>query len=172
MAAAAIESTAENSCDSIVAPFFYYVSFGLPGALAYRAVNTLDAMIGYRGRFEHLGKASARLDDLLNLIPARVCTLLLLLAGAASGRSFAQGLRVWRRDRHKTASPNAGQAMAAMAGLLGVRLEKRDDYVLGADLRDAAAADIGGAVGIMNGAAWLALGLALALCIELGDAGF
>ncbi len=169
LAAAAIESTAENSSDSIVAPLFYYVGFGLPGALAYRAINTLDAMVGYRGRFEYLGKASARLDDLLNLIPARLCALLLLLAGAVHGARIRDGLRTWRADRRKTESPNAGHPMAAMAGLLGVRLEKQGSYVLGAGLRAAEPADIGRAVRIMNGAAWLALGLALALSLELSD---
>ena len=126
-------------------------------------------MVGYRGRFEYLGKASARLDDLLNWIPARLCALLLVLAGAVHGGRVGEGLRVWRSDRRKTESPNAGQPMAAMAGLLGVRLEKRGCYALGATLRDAEAADIGRAVRIMNGAAWLALGLALAFSWELSN---
>src|SRR3954451_9401336 len=80
IAAAATESLAENLSDSIVAPFLYYALFGLPGAVAYRAINTLDAMIGYRGRYEWLGKAAARLDDLANLVPARVTAGLLILA--------------------------------------------------------------------------------------------
>jgi len=128
---ATIESVAENASDSFVAPLFYYVLFGLPGAVVYRAVNTLDAMVGYRGRYEYLGKASARLDDLLNFLPARLTAACLLLAGALVGQDARRGLATWRRDAATTASPNAGRPMAAMAGLLGVRLEKTGHYALG-----------------------------------------
>lgn len=128
---ATIESVAENASDSFVAPIFYYLLFGLPGAVAYRAVNTLDAMVGYRGRYEYLGKASARLDDLLNFIPARLTALALLLAGALLGKDVRAGLSIWHRDARTTASPNAGRPMAVMAGLLGVRLEKAGHYALG-----------------------------------------
>ncbi len=133
---ATIESVAENASDSFVAPLFYYVLFGLPGAVVYRAVNTLDAMVGYRGRYEYLGKASARLDDVLNFVPARLTAALLLCAGALQGKSVRQGLSTWQRDAATTASPNAGRPMAAMAGLLGVRLEKAGHYGLG-DPREA-----------------------------------
>jgi adenosylcobinamide-phosphate synthase len=138
--AATVESLAENASDSFVAPLFYYVLFGLPGAVFYRAVNTLDSMIGYRGRYEYLGKASARLDDVLNLIPARI-TALLVIAGALCTRWDAKrGWAIWRRDRGKTASPNAGHPMAAMAGVLGVQLEKLGCYRLG-DAREALGID-------------------------------
>jgi adenosylcobinamide-phosphate synthase len=116
----------------VVAPLFYFALLGLPGAVAYRAVNTLDAMIGYRGRYEYLGKASARLDDALNFVPARLTALLLVIAGALSGLGAARGWRVLRRDGGATESPNAGRPMAAMAGLLGVVLEKPGHYRLGA----------------------------------------
>ncbi len=126
LAAATVESVAENASDSIVAPLFWFALLGVPGAVAYRAVNTLDAMIGYRdARYEHLGKAAARLDDLANLVPARLTAAILLLV--CRGR----GLPVWRRDARATSSPNAGHPMAAMAGTLGVRLEKRGEYALG-----------------------------------------
>lgn len=131
VAAAAVESLAENTSDSVVAPLFYYALFGLPGAVAYRAVNTLDAMIGYRGRYEYLGKPAARLDDVLNWIPARITALLLLGAGAVSGARVRDGWRILRRDGGATASPNAGRPMATMAGLLGVRLDKPGHYTLG-----------------------------------------
>lgn len=131
LVAATVESVAENTSDSFVAPLFYYVLFGLPGAIAYRAVNTLDAMIGYRGRYEYLGKAAARLDDLLNLIPARLTALLLLAAGALCRADVREGWRVLCRDGHTTESPNAGRPMAVMAGLLRVRLEKIGHYRLG-----------------------------------------
>jgi len=131
LAAAAIESVAENASDSFVAPLLCYVVLGLPGALLYRTVNTLDAMIGYRGRYEHLGKASARLDDLLNLVPARLTAWLLLAAGWHAGRDVRCAAAILRRDAGRTASPNAGHPMAAMAGLLGVVLEKPGAYRLG-----------------------------------------
>jgi adenosylcobinamide-phosphate synthase len=131
LVAATVESVAENASDSVVAPLFYYVLFGLPGAVFYRAVNTLDAMIGYRGRYEHLGKASARLDDLLNLVPARLTAVLLLASGWLARMQLATGLRILLRDGGKTESPNAGPPMAAMAGLLAIQLEKAGHYRLG-----------------------------------------
>ncbi|HEX7479045.1 MAG TPA: adenosylcobinamide-phosphate synthase CbiB [Polyangiales bacterium] len=132
-----IESLAENLSDSLVAPLFFWLCAGLPGALAYRAVNTLDAMIGYHGRYEWLGKTSARLDDLANLIPARLTALLLATAALSmdSSVSLRLGLRTWWHDRRATASPNAGHPMSMAAGLLGVRLDKSGHYVLGATLR-------------------------------------
>jgi adenosylcobinamide-phosphate synthase len=131
LAAATIESLAENASDSFVAPLMYYALFGIPGALCYRAVNTLDAMIGYRGRYEYLGKAAARLDDALNLIPARLTAALLVAAAVATGRDAATGWRILSRDGSRTASPNAGRPMAAMSGLLGVTLDKPGHYQLG-----------------------------------------
>ncbi|HEX3760924.1 MAG TPA: adenosylcobinamide-phosphate synthase CbiB [Kofleriaceae bacterium] len=131
LAAAAIESLAENASDSVVAPLFYLAVLGVPGAIGYRAVNTLDAMIGYRGRYEYLGKAAARLDDVLNWIPARITAALVLAGAALTGRSAARGWRVLVRDGHRTASPNAGRPMAAMAGALAVTLEKPGHYRLG-----------------------------------------
>jgi adenosylcobinamide-phosphate synthase len=128
---ASVESVAENASDSIVAPLFYYACFGLLGAVVYRAVNTLDAMVGYHGRYEYLGKASARLDDALNLVPARLTAGLLLLAGALLGQDVVRGVAVWRRDGAVTESPNAGRPMATMAGLLRVQLEKAGHYRLG-----------------------------------------
>lgn len=134
LAAAATESVAENTSDSLVAPLFWYACAGLPGVLAYRCVNTLDAMVGYRGRYEWLGKASARLDDLLNLVPARITALLLLVCADAES-SRERGARTLMRDRGRTESPNAGWPMAAASGLLGVELAKPGHYVLGAGLR-------------------------------------
>ena len=131
VAAAAVESVAENASDSFVAPLLFYVVLGLPGALFYRMANTLDARIGYRGRYEWLGKPAARLDDLLNLVPARLTAALLLVAGALRGRDVGRARRVWRSDARRTASPNAGHPMAVMAGLLGVALEKPGAYRLG-----------------------------------------
>ena len=131
LVAATVESLAENTSDSFVAPLFWYAILGVPGAMAYRAINTLDAMVGYRGKYEWLGKFAARLDDVANWIPARLTAALLLIAGAIVRADVVVGWRVMRRDGGKTASPNAGLPMAAMAGLLGVVLEKRGVYRLG-----------------------------------------
>ena len=132
MAAGAIESVAENITDSIVGPLLAFALFGLPGAVAYRAINTLDSMVGYRGRYEYLGKASARLDDLVNLLPARLAALLLWLATVAlPGTSAGRAWRIMLAHRKRTESPNAGWTMAAMAGGLGVTLEKVGHYRLG-----------------------------------------
>jgi adenosylcobinamide-phosphate synthase len=140
--AATIESVAESASDSVVAPFLYFACFGLPGAAFYRAANTIDAMMGYHGELEWAGKAGARLDDLLNFVPARVTALLLVLGGALSGADPRRGIAVWRRDGACTESPNAGRPMAAMAGLLGVRLVKRGHYELGEDARRLTTGDI------------------------------
>jgi adenosylcobinamide-phosphate synthase len=136
---AAIESLAENFVDSWLAPHLMYALGGLPLAYAYRAVNTADAMWGYRdARYEHLGNAVARLDDACNWLPARLGALLLALVSGAPVRSLA----VCRRDASQTASPNAGQVMAAAAGALDVRLEKVDHYVLHAEARTPTPSDI------------------------------
>lgn len=137
VAGAAIESLAENLSDSVVAPLLAYRVGGLPLAAAYRLTNTADAMWGYRvGELEYAGKTAARVDDLLNLAPARLTAACALIA--AGGR----GWRVWARDRHRTASPNAGHPMSAFAGALGVQLDKRGVYVLHAGGREPGAADL------------------------------
>jgi adenosylcobinamide-phosphate synthase len=131
LVAATVESVAENASDSFVAPLFWFAIFGLPGAIFYRAANTLDAMIGYRGRYEWFGKAAARLDDGLNFVPARITAMLLLAAALFQGRNALQGARVLARDGAATESPNAGRPMAVMAGVLGVELAKPGHYRLG-----------------------------------------
>jgi adenosylcobinamide-phosphate synthase len=160
LAAAAIESVGENLSDSFVAPVFYYALAGVPGAMIYRASNTLDAMIGYHGETEWLGKAAARLDDVLNLIPARLTALLLTITAPVVGLSARGATRIWRRDGGLTESPNAGRPMAAMAGALGVELEKRGHYRLGAGGRAPGAEDIPKAVRLMRGASLLGTALA------------
>jgi adenosylcobinamide-phosphate synthase len=126
--AAVIESLAENLVDSWIAPLLGYAAFGLAGAYAYRAANTADAMWGYRtSDYEWLGKGAARLDDLLNWAPARVGTVMIV---AVAGRNSRRSLQAWRACASSTASPNAGQTMAAIAGALDVTLEKQGHYVL------------------------------------------
>jgi adenosylcobinamide-phosphate synthase len=143
VASAAAESVAENLTDAFVAPACFYLVFGLAGAAVYRAVNTADAMFGYReGPLEYFGKVAARLDDALNFLPARLAGWAIVLAAGLAGESARGALAVMRRDRGLTASPNAGWTMAAMAGALGVTLEKPGAYRLGAGpLPDAAAID-------------------------------
>jgi adenosylcobinamide-phosphate synthase len=168
--AATVESLAENASDSIVAPLFFYGLFGLPGAALYRAANTLDAMIGYHGRFEHVGKVAARLDDLLNLVPARLTALLLLAAGVPGRGDVRRGFSILRRDGARTESPNAGRPMAAMAGLLGIELEKEGAYRLGDALRPADTADITRAWGLVSRASASALALTLLVVLARGFA--
>jgi len=157
VASAAIESVAENLTDSVVAPLLFYVFLGLPAAAFYRAVNTADAMIGYReGDLEHFGKAAARLDDLLNLLPARLAALSLAGGAALAGADARGALSVMWRQHGRTASPNAGWTMAAMAGALGVTLEKPGHYRLGLG-RAPRGDDIRRAVIVLGWAAFLAL---------------
>ena len=143
VAAAAIESVAENASDGVVAPLLFYAVGGLPAALAYRVINTADSVLGHRdaGR-EWLGKVPARLDDLANLVPSRLTALGFILAAPGIGGRMAGAARIWWRDRNATASPNAGHPMAAAAGALGVELEKVGHYRLGAGLRLPGAADV------------------------------
>jgi len=119
VARAALESLAENTSDGIVAPLFWGVLAGLPGIVAYKAVNTMDSMIGHRdARYEAFGKTAARLDDLVNLVPARLTGLLFAIASGRPSRPVA----VMRKDAGHHRSPNAGWPEAALAGALGVRL--------------------------------------------------
>jgi adenosylcobinamide-phosphate synthase len=161
LAAAAIESLAENASDSFVAPLFYYQLFGLPGAFVYRAVNTMDAMIGYHGQYEFLGKLPARLDDALNLIPSRLTALLLVIASRLAGSSPHRACAVLRRDHARTASPNAGYPMSAVAGALDVRLEKVGYYRLNENGRAPEPADIHRAAHLVS----FALGLAVVVSV-------
>jgi len=134
IASATVESVAENLTDSVVAPICFFLVAGLPGAWAYRVINTADAMLGYRqGELEYLGKAAARLDDLLNWIPARLAGLGIVLGAWIAGESGRRAWRVMWRDRGLTRSPNAGWTMAAMAGALGIGLEKPGVYRIGGD---------------------------------------
>jgi adenosylcobinamide-phosphate synthase len=139
---ATVESLSENASDSFVAPLFWYALVaslggpGLVGVAAYRATNTLDAMVGYRGQYEYLGKVAARLDDVLNWVPARLTALVLLVAAALCRLNVKQAWHVAWRDHSATESPNAGWPMALAAGALNVELTKRDVYVLGEGRRE------------------------------------
>lgn len=155
--AATVESVAENVTDSILAPLLFYLVLGVPGALFYRAVNTLDSMIGYRGEYEYLGKPAARMDDALNYFPSRIAGALVVLGGAVVKADVAYAWRIMFRDHALTESPNAGWTMSAMSGALGVRLEKVGHYRLGEPLAELSRWKILHAINIMYVVAVLAV---------------
>jgi adenosylcobinamide-phosphate synthase len=169
VARAALESLAENLSDGVVAPLFWGALLGLPGMLAYKAVNTLDSMVGHLSdRHRDLGWASARLDDLVNLVPARLSALLLVVAALGRGPvAAARAFRACRRDAPRHRSPNAGWPEAALAGALGLRLagprrysgRMVDDAWMGDGSADASAADIRTGIGLV----WIAWAIAVGL---------
>ncbi|MEM2632204.1 MAG: cobalamin biosynthesis protein [Candidatus Bathyarchaeia archaeon] len=129
---AAVESTAESTVDGINSPLFYFALLGVPGAIAFRAINTLDSMVGYKDqRHINIGWFSAKLDSLANYIPARLTAVLMVLAALLLRENWKFSWRILRRDKNKTESINAGWPMSAMAGALAVQLEKPGSYVLG-----------------------------------------
>jgi adenosylcobinamide-phosphate synthase len=150
-----LESLAENLSDSVIAPLFWFALFGLPGAAVYRFANTADAMWGYRGRWEWAGKFAARADDLLNLIPARMTAIGLLLAGP---NRMSLLLRL-PREAARTASPNSGWPMGALALSLNVRLRKPQVYALNALGSAPSAAHTATALRRAESTAWIAAGI-------------
>jgi adenosylcobinamide-phosphate synthase len=140
---AGYESMTENLTDSIISPLFFFCIFGITGAAVFRAANTMDAMLGYRDERERIGWCAARMDDILNYIPARITALLILLHFAQKGR-FSSALLVMRRDGKNRPGFNGGIVMAAMAGGAGVRFEKPGMYTIGDSERtlDEGGADI------------------------------
>lgn len=126
---AVIETVAENFSDGVVAPLFYFLLGGLPLAWAYKAVNTLDSMLGYKDqRFLYFGRSAAYIDDIANFIPARLSALLILAAAYLQGLDWRSGWLILKRDRRAHASPNCGYPEAAMAGVLGLRLGGNNYY--------------------------------------------
>lgn len=154
VAAAVVESLAENLTDSFVAPLLCFAVGGLPLAWAYSFINTADAMIGYRSEeFEHFGKAAARLDDILNWLPARVTGVLLVLAAGLTGLDMHAAWKTMLAQHNRTSSPNAGWTMAAAAGALGVTLVKRENYSLEGGPALPQPGDISRTVGLLRAAA-------------------
>jgi adenosylcobinamide-phosphate synthase len=146
----ALESLAENLSDSVIAPLFWFALLGLPGAALYRFANTADAMWGYRGRWEWGGKFAARTDDFLNLLPARMTALSLLLAS----RARWSNLRRLPGEAARTASPNSGWPMGALALALNIRLRKPGVYVLNAEGGAPTAATVAVALSHADLVAW------------------
>lgn len=133
---ASLESVAENTSDATVGVVFWGALAGVPGILGYRAVNTLDAMIGYRSpKYERFGWFAARLDDVVNLAPARLTGIVTVALAPAVGGHPADALRAWRHDASRHPSPNAGVAEATAAGALGVSLGGRTEYPHGVEIR-------------------------------------
>ena len=169
IARAAIESLAENFSDGVVAPVFWMLIAGLPGAAVYKAVNTADSMIGHRTpRYQAFGWAAARLDDLLNLPASRLSACLIIAAASVTPRASASGAwRAVRRDAGRHRSPNAGYPEAAMAGALGLALAgprsyggvRVDDALMGDGRRAADAGDIRAALGLYRRADGLLIAL-------------
>jgi adenosylcobinamide-phosphate synthase len=173
VARATVETVAESAADGVIAPLFYLAIGGAPLALAYKAVNTLDSMIGHQDeRYMDFGWASARLDDLINWIPARLAAVLLIVgAGLTTGQleQVRDGWQVFRRDGSKHPSPNSGRPEAAMAGILGVKLGGTNFYdgiaqerpILGQEGRDTGPGDIMSAVKVMVAASVLGVFIAV-----------
>ncbi|MGM4989247.1 adenosylcobinamide-phosphate synthase CbiB [Tardiphaga sp. 841_E9_N1_2] len=173
---AAIESTAENFSDGIVAPVFWLALLGLPGLIAYKAINTADSMIGHRSvRYQDFGWAAARLDDLVNLIPARLSGVLVALAAPVARGSIISSLKIMLRDASKHRSPNAGWPESAMAGALGIAIAGPrvyaegavNDPYLNAEGRTAAPDDIGRALRVFVAACVLQAAIYAALALLL-----
>ncbi|WP_424184450.1 cobalamin biosynthesis protein [Actinokineospora sp. G85] len=136
MARATVESVAENTSDAVVAPLVWGAVAGVPGLLGYRAVNTMDAMVGHRSpRYRNFGWAAARLDDLANLLPARLAAALTVVGAPVVGGSRRDAWLAWQRDAAAHPSPNAGRVEAAFAGALEVRLGGRTVYPYGVEDR-------------------------------------
>jgi len=129
---AVLESVSENTVDGVTGPLFYYAIFGLPGAFAYRAINTIDSMVGYKTTlFKNVGWFGAKCDTVLNYLPSRLTALVMILGALILGYNWKESLYIMKRDSRKLESPNAGFPMAALAGALGTRLEKMNYYTIG-----------------------------------------
>jgi len=127
-----LESVSENTVDGVTGPLFYYAIFGLPGAFVYRAINTIDSMVGYKTTlFKNVGWFGAKCDTVLNYAPSRLTGLVMILGALILGYNWKESLYIMRRDSRKLESSNAGFPMAALAGALGTKLEKMNYYTIG-----------------------------------------
>ena len=178
VARAAIETVAENFSDGVIAPMAYLMLGGAPLALGYKAVNTMDSMVGYKNEsYLYFGRAAARLDDLVNYIPARLSALLLIAAAHLTGEDAGNALRIWRRDRRNHASPNSGQCEAAAAGALHLRLcgpasyfgVRHDKPYIGDDDRPVTPGDIDRVCRMESAGTLLALAVFSGMKLFFGD---
>ena len=174
---AAVETVAENASDGVIAPLLYMLVGGAPLALTYKAINTMDSMLGYKNeKYLYFGRCAAKLDDAANWLPSRLAGLLWVAAAALTGNNARGAWRIWRRDRRSHASPNSAQTESACAGALGVQLagpayyfgEYYDKPTIGDPLRPIVPQDIVRANRMMYAESLLALALGLAvrlLCV-------
>lgn len=182
VARAAVETVAENTSDGVVAPLVFLALGGAPLGFFYKAVNTMDSMLGYvEPPYKNIGLVPARLDDVMNFLPARLSALLMLAAGALLGMDAKQGWKIFRRDRFNHASPNSAQTESVCAGLLGLRLAGDAWYhgvlhkkpYIGDALRDIEHRDIPRACRLLYGTAFFALavcgGVKLLVLLALGS---
>ncbi len=169
---AAVETVAENTSDGVIAPLLYMLVGGAPLALTYKAINTMDSMLGYKNeKYLYFGRCAAKLDDAANWLPSRLAGLLWAAAAAMTGNSAAGAYKIWRRDRRNHASPNSAQTESACAGALGVQLagpayyfgEYYDKPTIGDPLRPIEPQDIVRANRMMYAESVLALVLGLAV---------
>ena len=169
---AAVETVAENASDGVIAPLLYMLLGGAPMALTYKAINTMDSMLGYKNeKYLYFGRVAAKLDDVANYIPSRLAGLLWVAAAALTGNSASGAWRIWRRDRRNHASPNSAQTESACAGALGVQLAGPAYYfgeyypkpTIGDPLRPIEPEDIRRANRMMYAESLLALAAGLAL---------
>ncbi len=167
---AAVETVAENTTDGVVAPLFYLAVLGPVAALVYKAVNTMDSMIGYKNdRYLYFGRSAARLDDAVNFIPSRLAALIMIVSSQVLLLNTENARRIWLRDRNKTESPNAGQTEAVCAGALGIRLGGKASYFgkivmrseIGDPIKSLESGDIEQACSLMNTTAVILLLTAL-----------
>ena len=165
---AAVETVAENFSDGVAAPMLYMFLGGAPLALSYKAIHTMDSMVGYKNaRYLWFGRAAARLDDAANYLPSRLAAMILIAAAGICGEDRKTAAEIWKRDRRKHASPNSGQCEAVMAGALGLRLcgpasyfgKTVDKPYIGDARREAEAEDIRRACRMEQAGSWLCLGL-------------
>ncbi len=177
VAKAAVETVAENFSDGVAAPLFYLLIGGAPLALAYKAVNTMDSMVGYKNdRYLYFGRAAARLDDLANYLPSRLAALCWIGGAFLTGQDGRGAWRIWRRDRRNHASPNSAQTESACAGALGVQLagpasyfgKRVDKPAIGDPGRHVEPEDIARANRTLYAAGGLALGAGLLARAVLG----
>ena len=173
---ATVEAVAENASDGVVAPLLYLALGGAPAGMLYKAVSTMDSMVGYKNeRYHHFGTAAARADDALNYIPARVTALLMCLVAPVVGLDGKGAWRILRRDRRRHASPNAGHPEAACAGALGVQLAGPASYfgkvhnkpTIGDDLRPVETDDISRSTQLLAATSVAALVLSAGLSLAL-----
>ena len=177
---AAVETVAENTSDGVIAPLLYMAVGGAPLGFLYKAVNTMDSMIGYRNeKYLYFGRTAARLDDVLNFLPARLSGVLMVLMSRPLGFDAGNAWKIFLRDRKKHASPNSAQTEAACAGALHIRLagdavyfgEVHHKPYIGDDDRPVQAQDIAFAVKLMYGAAFAALAICLLIRLAVSAGG-